>query len=155
MFEVEQNLSMLENGIQVAQGKEEEDSKRFVKEVAEEVPRLARRLQNIREALEKPALASLDSPIPETVEKVEKLSTEYDQAKERCATLTRYQEALGLVPDEYESLDDVGALLNLQVNLWRASRDFGELTDRWKQAPLANVKQTTDHFGLFSLSLSL
>jgi len=142
MFEVEQNLAMLENGIQVAQGKEEEDSKRFVKEVSEEVPKLTRRLQLLREALEKPTLASLESPILETVEKVEKLSSEFDAAKDRCSTLTRYQEALGMVPDEYESLDDVGALLGLQVNLWRSSRDFGELTSKWKKAPLANVDST-------------
>ena len=45
MFEVEQNLTMLENGIQMAQSKEEEDIKRFSKEIADEVPKLNKRIQ--------------------------------------------------------------------------------------------------------------
>jgi hypothetical protein len=71
---------------------------------------------------------------------VEKLGAEFRDAKERTKTLTGYQEVLGLVADEYESLEDVEAIATLQVGLWQASRDFGKLTASWKDTPLGEVQ---------------
>lgn len=84
-------MGVLEGGIQIAQSKEEADTNRFAKEIAEEVPKLGKKLQGVREALEKPRLASLDSPVAETLAAVEKLGKEFDATKQRCAELARCQ----------------------------------------------------------------
>ena len=122
--EIEQNLGFLETGIQVAQSKEESDTARFAKEIADEAPKLSRRIQAVREGLEKPRLSSLESPVPDTVAAVEKLSKEFQASKQQAEKFASYQEVLGLVPDEYEALEEVGALVNLQTALWTGMRDF-------------------------------
>jgi len=130
---------MLESGIQVAQSKEDEDTKRFAKEIADEVPLLNRALQATREALEKPKLADLDADIDATVEAVEKLSEQFKATEEKCKKMASYQEVLGLVADEYDALEEVAALVNMQQSLWTASRDFTKLTAQWKDLPVGSV----------------
>jgi len=132
-------LGMLESGIQVAQSKEDEDTKRFAKEIADEVPLLNRALQATREALEKPKLADLDANIDSTVEAVEKLSEQFKATEEKCKKMANYQEVLGLVADEYDALEEVAALMNMQQSLWTASRDFTKLTAQWKDLPVGSV----------------
>jgi DNA-binding ferritin-like protein len=137
--QVEQNLGTLETGIQLAQSKEDEDTKRFAKEIAEEVPKLNRALQATREALEKPRLADLDADVAATVELVEKLDAQFKATEEKCKKMARYQEVLGLQADEYVALEEVASLMGMQLSLWTASRDFSKLTAQWKELPVGAV----------------
>jgi hypothetical protein len=130
---------MLETGIQLAQSKEDEDTKRFAKEIAEEVPKLNRALQATREALEKPRLADLDADVAATVELVEKLDAQFKATEEKCKKMARYQEVLGLQADEYVALEEVASLMGMQLSLWTASRDFSKLTAQWKELPVGAV----------------
>lgn len=46
---------------------------------------------------------------------------------------------LGVAADEYEAMEDVGALMALQLALWTAAKEFPALTASWKDMPLTAV----------------
>ena len=89
-------MGMLESGIQVAQSKEEEDTKRFAKEIAEEVPKLNRALQATREALEKPKLADLGADVNTMVRSQRwRKSARQRESEERPVQVERGEEKQG------------------------------------------------------------
>ena len=141
MIMVQENMTSLENGIEVAQGREEEDTNRFAAEVEAEVPKLNKNIQNLREALDKEDIVDLDNyDTPENViGYLEKQKEQFDALQERAETLQEYEGVLSRPQTEYENLDEVMADLTLKTNLWEGVQEWSKLRTEWIDTPLEDI----------------
>ena len=135
----EENMSTLDTGVQIAEGREEEDTKKFAGEVADEVPRLRKRIGEVREQLDQRIVASLDERPENVLSFLEIQSDALDELRTRAETLCEYQGALGQDVDEYDTLDEVALDLNLKLRLWRGVREWSGLTAEWVVTPLLEI----------------
>ncbi|KAH8072853.1 dynein light chain binding protein [Aureococcus anophagefferens] len=135
----DENMTTLDTGVQIAEGREEEDTKRFATEVAEEVPRLKKRIAEVREQLDQRIVASLDERPENVLAFLEIQSDALDELKSRSETLCDYQGELGQDIDEYDTLDEVAADLNLKLRLWRGVKEWSGLTAEWVVTPLSEI----------------
>ncbi|KAH8045613.1 dynein light chain binding protein [Aureococcus anophagefferens] len=117
----DENMTTLDTGVQIAEGREEEDTKRFATEVAEEVPRLKKRIAEVREQLDQRIVAPSTSG-PNVLAFLEIQSDALDELKSRSETLCDYQGELGQDIDEYDTLDE-----------------WSGLTAEWVVTPLSEI----------------
>ena len=83
----------LENGIEIAQGKEEEDTIRFAQDIEAEIPKLNKDIQTIKETLDKPLISSLEyyENTTDVIAFLEKQEEFLRGKSERSETLQEYQ----------------------------------------------------------------
>ncbi|KAJ8609534.1 hypothetical protein CTAYLR_006022 [Chrysophaeum taylorii] len=139
LFMADENMSTLEIGIQIAEGREEEDTKRFAAEIAEEVPRLKRAISEVREQLDSSIVASLEEQPENVITFLELQEETLAKLRQRTETLAEYQAELRQDVDEYDTLDEVATDLNLKLRLWRGMKEWGKLTALWVTTPLADI----------------
>lgn len=138
----DENMTTLDTGIQIAEGREEEDTKRFAIEIADEVPRLKKSIGEVREQLDSSIVASLDEQPDNVIMFLEQQNDCLTKLRQRSETLAEYQTELGLDVDEYDTLDEVSTDLNLKLRLWRGIKEWGALTASWVVTPLSEIDAT-------------
>ena len=139
---IEENVTSLESAVQEAEGREEEDAKRFAQEIEDEIPKLAKKINRVREQLDDVRIASTEVPAESVLSFLARQREELDAHKARTEKLTDFQNALNLDPEDWETLDEVQADLNLKTTFWTAVRDWSVLTARWTDTPLGDVDAT-------------
>jgi len=139
---ISSEMLTLENGIEIAQGKEEEDTIRFVQDIEAEIPKLNKDIQMIKELLDKPIISSLDhyENTSDVIAFLEKQESDLTVKSDRSETLQEYQGFLGQMQTEFEVLDEVKADLGLKLKLWKGIKEWNHLTAEWTNTPLATVE---------------
>ena len=117
----EENMSTLETGMQIAEGREEEDTKRFAQEIKDEVPQLQKKIVAVREQLDKSLIADDKEEPSVVIEFLEKREEELQVLKQRAVTLQDYQGILGQDIDEYETLDESRSTSRSRANFGMGS----------------------------------
>ena len=135
----EENMSTLETGMQIAEGREEEDTKRFAEEIKIEVPQLQKKIVAVREMLDKSLIADDQEDPSVVIEYLDKQEDALNLLKARAHQLQDYQTILGQDVDEYETLDEVSADLGLKMKLWNGLREWARLTTDWVGTALNEV----------------
>ena len=101
-----------------AESKEEDEGKRFAQQVTEEVPKVTKRVQDIRQQLDNPMIADADAADEKVIKFLSMQVSDFEKMKARSEA-QEYQGILKLNVDEFELLEDVAADLNLKVRLWK------------------------------------
>ena len=135
----EENMGSLDTGAQIAEAREEEDSKKFAEEIEREVPALKKKVGLVREKLDDPILASVHEKPSTVLSFLDAQSDSLDDLRARSETLSEYQVALGLDVDEYDTLDEVQLDLTLKLKLWRGVKEWSQLTAGWVVTPLLDM----------------
>merc|ERR1719230_781964 len=91
----EENMSTLETGMQIAEGREEEDTKRFAQEIKDEVPQLQKKIVAVREQLDKALIADENEEPATVIEFLDKQEDMLNELKSRANQLQDYQGILG------------------------------------------------------------
>ncbi|CAM9277540.1 unnamed protein product [Ascophyllum nodosum] len=136
---VEEHMTALENGIQVAESTEQEETQRFAETIREEVPKLAKKIAQVRERLDNSLIANLDASEEEVLRFLGKEEEKLGQLKDRATELMDYQALLGQNVDEIDILDEVVSDLNLKKRLWTGVGAWRELTSTWLKAPFTEI----------------
>ncbi|CAM9108105.1 unnamed protein product, partial [Hapterophycus canaliculatus] len=143
---VEENMITLENGVQarkprggVAESMEEEETRRFAETIREEVPKLAKKIAQVRERLDNSLVASMDVAAEKVLQFLGQEEDMLNQHKDRCTKLMEYQTLLGQTVDEIDTLDEVVSDLTLKKRLWTGVKAWGELTETWLQTPFTEI----------------
>lgn len=127
---------------QIAEGRQEEDTKRFATDIENEIPVLKKKVVTIREQLDTALVAQVDAEPERVLGYLEKLEASLLALKHRADKLQEYQGILGQNPEEYDVLTETVADLNLKLRLWRGVRDWDGLMDRWLGTELKDVDAT-------------
>jgi dynein heavy chain, axonemal len=128
---IEENMTSLETGIQIAESVEEEESKRFAEQIRDETPRLRKKILAVREELDNGMISSLDVQPEKVLAFLSQQSAMLGTHKARATKLAEYQGILGQQVEEYDTLDEVSADLTLKTKLWSGVQEWTELTSSW------------------------
>lgn len=139
MVMVNENMSTLDTGLQIAEGREEDDTKRFAIEVSEEVPKIKKSIGEVRERLDSPIVSSIEEKPDNVIVFLGQQSDALATIRRRSDKLAEYQAELGQDVDEYDTLDEVSSDLDLKVRLWRGLKEWGVLTSSWVVTPLSDI----------------
>ena len=133
------HMTALENGIEVAQGREQEDIDQFAEKVAADVPILTDDIRSLREALDNGVITDLDGyehPEEKALPYLYKQKEEFEALRARSEKLQEYEGVLARPQTEFEDLDEVFTDLNLKLNLWEGVGEWNRSTIEWLDTSL-------------------
>ena len=121
------SIAQLDVNVQLAEGKEEEEVKKFSAQVTEDCPKLVKSAQLLREELDKSMLSNPESSEEKVLKFLNKQDADFKKMREKKEKLQDYQGILKLPVEEFEVLDEVGADLALKLRLWKDKADWTKL----------------------------
>jgi len=124
---------------QIAEGRQEEDTKRFATDIENEVPMLKKKVVVLREQLDTSLVAQVDEEPEKVLAYLEKIESQLVSLKNRADKLQEYQGILGQNVEEYDVLLEATTDMNLKLRLWRGVRDWEGLMGRWIGTQLKDV----------------
>ena len=122
-------LVAMEVNIAAAEGKEEEEGKRFAAQVTEEVPKLIKKVNELREQLDHQQVSDVDAQDEKVIKFLATHEADFAKQKARAEKLQEYQAVLKLTVDDFEVLEEVGADLSVKARLWRDKAEWAKLRD--------------------------
>ena len=132
-------LATLETNIAAAEGKEEDEGKKFSTQVTEEVPKVIKRVQDIRSELDNTMIADVEASDEKVLRFLAQQEADFLKMKARSEKLQEYQGILKLNVDEFEVLEDVGADLNLKLRLWKDKSGWSDLRAQLMDTTIVGV----------------
>jgi dynein heavy chain len=122
-------MPRLENNIQVAEGKEEDEVKKFSSQVLDDVPKLVKNVNLLREDLDKAIISDPDADTIRVIKYLTDKSSEFDKYKKNSERLQEYQGVLKLHVEDFELLDEIGTDLNLKLRLWQDRSEWATIRE--------------------------
>jgi dynein heavy chain len=138
---VGENMRSLEDGIEKAQSKEEEEVNRFSAEVDADIPKLNKKIQALREALDKDLIVNEEN-YEHPGDVIAYLGQQLEEQKAlqaRAEELQDFEEKLGKIQTEYDNLDEVIEDLKLKSDLWKGVDEWSHLRSGWVESPLQQM----------------
>eukprot|EP01038_Epipyxis_sp_PR26KG_P006339 gene6339-8727_t len=136
---LKESLVSLESNIQLAEGKEEEEIKKFSASVHEECPKVLKRLGEIREQLDANLISDPDAVDEKVVKYLAQQEIDFQKMKQRVEKLQEYQGILKLQVDEFEILEEIGSDLALKIRLWNDRVDWTKLRQNILDSPIKDL----------------
>jgi dynein heavy chain len=136
---LKESIASLEAGIQVADGKEEDETKKFAASVTEECPKLIKKIQEVREQLDNNMINDPEERDERVIKFLNQQESDFAKLKGRVEKIQEYQGILRLPVDEFEILEEVSADLNLKVRLWNDKNEWQTLRGRIMDTPIKTI----------------
>lgn len=136
------SLVALEANIQLAEGKEEEETKKFSVQVTDECPKVLKKLTEVREQLDAGLISDPDAQDEKVVKFLATQEADFARLKARIEKLQEYQGILRLPVDEFEVTEEIGSDLNLKVRLWNDRVEWTKLRNRIMESPISELDVT-------------
>lgn len=113
------SLPLLESNIQLADGKEEDDVKRFCSQLNEDCPKLIKRVTECREKLDAGLISDPLASEEKVIKYLTQIETDFLKLKSTASQVQEYQVVLKIPVEEFDILDEVQADLSLKIKLWK------------------------------------
>ena len=127
----------LEVNIQVAEGKEDDEIKKFTAQINEECPKLRKKVAECRLMLDSAIIGDPSQPDEKVLKFLSQGQADLNKLKDRCSKLQDYQGILKIHPvDEFEELDEVANDLNLKIRLWMDKAEWFKLRETILNSPI-------------------
>jgi dynein heavy chain len=136
------SLVALESNMQLAEGKEEEETKKFSLQVTDECPKVVKRLGELREQLDSNLISDPDAIDEKVVKFLIQQEIDFQRLKGRVEKLQEYQGILKLPVDEFELVEEIQSDLNLKIRLWNDRVEWTKLRTRILESPINNLDVT-------------
>eukprot|EP00599_Poterioochromonas_sp_BG-1_P017876 CAMPEP_0173166600 /NCGR_PEP_ID=MMETSP1105-20130129/22117_1 /TAXON_ID=2985 /ORGANISM="Ochromonas sp., Strain BG-1" /LENGTH=3828 /DNA_ID=CAMNT_0014087887 /DNA_START=639 /DNA_END=12125 /DNA_ORIENTATION=- len=133
------SLVMLESNMQLAEGKEEEETKKFSLQVTDECPKVIKRLGELREQLDANLISDPDAEDAKVVKYLSQQEADFHRLKGRVEKLQEYQGILKLPVDDFELVEEIQSDLSLKVRLWNDRVEWGKLRQRILESPIQEL----------------
>ena len=134
------SVASLENNIVVAEGKEEEEVKKFSTQVTEECPKVIRRITECRESLDKDLISDPEAGDERVLKFLNAAEADFIKLKERSNKLQEYQGILKMPVDEFELIDEVNSDLALKMRLWKDKNAWATLRANTLDTPYKTLE---------------
>lgn len=126
---LKESLVSLEANVQLAEGKEEEEAKKFSLQIADECPKLVKKIGECREQLDAAIIGDPDAVDEKVIKYLSQIESDFGRLKQRAEKLQEYQGILKLPVEEFESLETVQTDLTLKCRLWNDRLDWAHYRD--------------------------
>lgn len=136
------SLIALEANIQLAEGREEEETKKFSVQVTDECPKVLKKLTEVREQLDNAQIADPDAIDEKVVKFLAQQEIDFARLKSRVEKLQEYQTILRLPVDDFEIIEEVGSDLNLKIRLWNDRVEWTKLRTKIMEQPMSSLDVT-------------
>jgi dynein heavy chain len=136
---LKESLVHLESNVQLAEGKEEEETKKFSLQVTEETPKVIKKLGEVREQLDANLIGDVDASDEKVVKFLAQQEADFAKLKARLEKIQEYQVILKLPVDDFEMVEEVGLDLNLKVRLWNDRVEWTKLRQRILDSPINSL----------------
>jgi dynein heavy chain len=136
------SLQSLESNVVAADTKEEEEIKKFSTNVTEEVPKLVKKVTEVREQLDHAMIGDVNASDDKVIKFITQQEKDFANYKARAEKLQEYQGILKLPVDEFESLDEVGVDLNLKSRLWKDKVEWSKLETKTLNQEISSLDIT-------------
>jgi dynein heavy chain len=136
------SLVQLEGNMQLAEGKEEEETKKFSLQVTDECPKVLKKLSELREQLDSNLISDPDAEDAKVVKFLSNQDMDFQRLKSRCDKLQEYQAILKLPVDEFELLEEIQSDLSLKIRLWTDRVEWTKLRARILESPISGLDMT-------------
>lgn len=133
---LKESLISLETNIQLADGKEEEETKKFSLQVTEECPKVVKKLNEIREQLDTAMVSDPDASDDKVVRFLAAQEANFLKMKARTEKLQEYQAILKLPVDDFELIEEISSDLSLKIRLWTDRADWSRLREHILESPI-------------------
>jgi dynein heavy chain len=133
------DLALLESAIEMAAGSLEEDTKKFAKDVLDQIDVLNKSVLECRSQLDNALIAQADAPIEKVLQFIAVQDKELTAHKLHSDQYSYFQGVLKQPVTEYETLGEVLQDMNLKKRLWEGVRDWGAMTKNWIDTPFAEI----------------
>jgi dynein heavy chain len=130
------SLLALETNVQLAEGKEEEETKKFSVQVTDECPKVVKKLAEVREQLDANLISDPEAQDEKVVKFLAQQELDFQKLKARIEKIQEYQGILRLPVDDFEVTEEIGSDLNLKVRLWNDRVEWGKLRNRIMETPI-------------------
>jgi dynein heavy chain, axonemal len=132
-------LAELDAASQKAEASQDEDIKRFAKQVEAAIPIMKKAVLAIREKMDDAMISNADSPPAKVVKFIREAAVKMDELKAQGAKFQHYQTALRQPVQTFETLDEVASDLAVKLKLWESLQEWQALTASWKQMPFEKI----------------
>jgi dynein heavy chain len=149
---LQDSLQQLDTAVQIADTREEDDIKRFTANIAEELPRLGKQINAVREQLELPLIASVEADVDEVLKFLRKQDHDLQTYCGRVAKLQEYQDILKVPVASLEIAAEAQNDLSLKLRLWSDRLTWEELKSRLFDTALLEIDVGTVDADLQRLS---
>eukprot|EP01039_Chlorochromonas_danica_P005727 gene5727-6311_t len=136
---LKESLISLESNIQLAEGKEEEETKKFSVQVTEECPKVVKKLGEVREQLDTNIISDPDAQDDKVVKFLALQEANFVKLKQRTEKLQEYQAILKLPVDDFELVEEINADLALKIRLWNDKMEWAKLRQRIMESPIKEL----------------
>ena len=109
-----EGLAALETNIQLADGNEEDEVKKFSVQVTEDCPKANKRIAECQALLDTGFLGDPDASNEKVLKFLNQVLIDFERVKTRTVRIQEYQTILKLPIDDFEALDPVSADLRLK-----------------------------------------
>lgn len=134
------SITALENNIQAADGKEDDETKRFSTQVTDECPKLIKKVGELREQLDNNMIGDPDAEDAKVLKFLTQQESDFLKLKARAEKLQEYQGILRLAVDDFEIIEETGQDLNLKSRLWKDKVEWAT----YRQSILDTTFETLD-----------
>eukprot|EP01035_Chromulina_nebulosa_P017367 gene17367-22915_t len=136
---LKESIISLETNIQTADGREEDETKRFSLQVAEECPKLLKKIAECREQLDAAIVGDPDTPDEKVIKYLSQIEIDFLKLRARVEKVQDYQGILRLPVDDFDVLNEVQSDLSLKTRLWTDKAEWSKLRDRLMDTQIADL----------------
>lgn len=134
---LKQAMENLELNIQLSDGKEDEEVRKFKAQISDECPKLRKKIADCRLMLDSSIVGDPSQPDEKVLKFLSQGQLDLQKLKERTVKIQENQSILRMDPvDEFEEIDEVTADLNLKVRLWNDKADWFNLREKILYSPV-------------------
>ena len=129
----------LEAAAQKAEALQDEDIKKFARQLDSAIPAMKKSVLAIREKLDDAMISSPDSQAHRMVKILRDYGQRMEELKAQSTKLAHYQAVLKQPVQTYDTLDEVAADLTMKTKLWEAMAEWQALTQGWREARFQDI----------------
>ena len=133
------DLATLDNSIEIAAGKREEDTAKFSKMIEDDVSKTNKEVNAVREKLGDARINDKDAGVQEVIGFLEDCDEELQKLREHSDTLNDYENVLKMPNTEFETLHEVCSDHSLKLRLWQGVRDWADLANGWNATEFHHI----------------
>lgn len=130
-------VESIEVNIQIAEGKEDEEIKKFTSQVNDECPKLRKKIADCCLMLDSSIIGDPSQPDEKVMKFLSQGQSDLNKLKERITKLQEYQGILKIYPiDDFEEIDEVFTDLNIKIRLWGDKAAWFKLREEILNSPI-------------------
>ena len=133
------SMEALKSQIDISLDQQDTLNEKWVEWMGKAIPDLRGDIANMGDLLRNPIIADIDHDMDTVIEYLDEQDNEIEVLKKRAADFQDWQGELKVQVADFDDLDEVIMDCTIKSKMWVGLKDFGEMTNNWKGAPMEEL----------------